>query len=90
MTAEIEIFRRKSDHYLQPEGSKYIVSKESIEGKSEQEILDKFYKLNKRADMTLYRKFIDKEWDKKLNEWYNSEDYKRRSFSLFYENSIVD
>jgi len=37
-----------------------------------------------------YNEFADTEWKNRLKEWYASENYKKRSFSLYYENSIVD
>ena len=89
MEVKINVFIRKSDHWKQPRGQKYNIKEETIKG-TEQEILDKFYKKNKQCDASYYIKFIDTKWEKKLKEWYNSDDYKRRSFSLYYENLIVD
>jgi len=90
MEAKINVFIRKSDHYLQPRGQEYDVKEEVIEGNTEQEILDKFYKKNKNADASYYNKFASKYWDNKLKEWYDSPDYEKRSFKLYYENRIVD
>ncbi len=87
---KINVFVEKSDHYKQPRGHEYNVNEEIIIGNSEQEILDKFYKKNKRADASYYHEFADSKWKLKLKEWYNSDDYNKRSFSLYYENSIVD
>ena len=90
MEVKINVFVRKSDHYKQPKGQEYNVKKEVIIGNTEQEVLDKFYKKNRRADASYYNEFVDSKWKSKLKEWYNSDDYKKRSFSLYYENSIVD
>ena len=91
MKAEIKIFVRKSDHYkFIILNEQYNIKTEFIEANTEQEILDKFYKKNKRSDASYYNKFTSVDWNKKLNDWYKSDDYKKRSFSLYYENSIVD
>ena len=90
MEAKITIFVRKSDHYNHPKGEKYNTREEHIKGDTEQEILDKFYIKNKRCDASYYFEFSDIEWGNKLKAWYKSDDYKKRSFSLYYQNSIVD
>jgi len=90
MKVKINVFVRKSDHYKQPKVHKYNVIEEVILGNTEQEILDKFYKKNRGADASYYNEFASNEWKNKLKQWYNSDNYKKRSFSLYYENSIVD
>jgi len=90
MEVKINVFVRKSDHWNHPKGQEYNVREELIKGNTQQEILDKFYKMNKRCDASYYNEFADTKWKNQLKEWYASEDYKKRSFSLYYENSIVD
>ncbi len=90
MKVKINVFVRKSDHWKLPEGQKYDIREETIEGRTEQEILDKFYMKNKRCDASYYNKFVEFKWQKKLSDWYKSDDYERRSFGLYYKNSIVD
>ena len=90
MEVKINVFVRKSDHWEHPEGQEYNVWEELNKGNTQQEILDKFYKKNKRCDQCYYNEFADAKWKNLLKEWYDSDDYKQRSFSLYYENSIVD
>ena len=59
MEVKINVFVRKSDHYKQPKGQEYNVKKEVIIGNTEQEVLDKFYKKNRRADASYYNEFVD-------------------------------
>ena len=88
--AKINVFVRKSDHWKFPKRQKYDVREETIVGRTQQEVLDKFYMKNKRCDASYYNKFVDIEWQKRLTDWYKSDDYEKRSFSLYYQNSIVD
>ena len=90
MEVKINVFVRKSDHWKQPKGNEYDVREEIITGDTDQEIIDKFYIKNSRSDASYYSKFTDAVWEKKLQEWYDSDDCKKRSFSLYYKNSIVD
>ena len=90
MIVKIKTFIRKTDHYKQPKGEKYNIKEGVIIGESEQDIFDKFYKKNRRADNSYYNEFKKKEWKEKLSNWYKSEDFKKRSFDLYYHNSIVD
>ena len=90
MEVKINVFIRKSDHWKHPREQEYDVREEIIKGSTQQEILDKFYKKNRRCDASYYNEFADTKWQNKLKEWYNSDDYKKRSFSLYYENSIID
>jgi len=90
MEVKINVFVRKYDHWKHPDGQKYNVREELIKGDTQQEILDKFYKKNRRCDASYYYRFADTKWKNRLEEWYDSEDYKKRSFSLYYENATVD
>lgn len=90
MEVKINVFVMKSDHWNHPRGQRYNVREEVIKGDTQQEILDKFYKKNRRCSMNYYNKFADTKWQNLLEEWYASEDYKKRSFLLCYENSVVD
>ena len=90
MQVKIKVFQRKSNHYNLPEGEQYDITEKFLTGDSEQEILDKFYVINKRGDMSYYHKFADDSWEVKLIEWYGSADHRTRSFELYYGNGIVD
>lgn len=69
-----------------------IKRQEEIEGNNEIEIFEQFYKLNNslRYCNGSYYKFNDLEWENKYNEWLKSDDYKKKSFELYYGNGIVD
>lgn len=69
-----------------------IVSQKTVSGGSEIEVFEQFYKLNNslRYCNGSYYKFVEKEWEDKYNEWLKSDDYKSKSFNLFYGGGIVD
>ena len=70
-----------------------IVSQKDINVSDDIDCFEQFYKLNNslRYCNGSYYKFVDKEWENKYLEWLKSEDYKKKSFNLFYgENGIVD
>ena len=69
-----------------------IKKQKEIEGNNEIEIFEKFYKLNNslRYCNGSYYKFNDLEWENKYNEWLKSDDYKKKSFNLYYGGGIVD
>lgn len=63
-----------------------------IEGDNELNLFIQFYKLNNRLRYCngSYYKFKDKQWERKYVEWLQSDDYKNKSFELYYGNGIVD
>lgn len=70
-----------------------IVNTKEIEGENDISIFEQFYKLNNRLRYCngSYYKFQDNVWEQKYKDWRNSDDYKKKSFNLFYgENGIVD
>lgn len=69
-----------------------IKNQEEIKGNNEIEIFENFYKLNNnlRYCNGSYYKFQDKTWEKKYENWLKSDDYKKKSFELYYGNGIVD
>jgi len=90
MEAIVQEYVRKIDHYNFSGNERFNISEVILEGVDEQEILDKFYLKNRRCDASYYNKFKDFKWECALNKWYNSDDYKNRSFELYYKNSLVD
>ena len=55
------------------------------------DIFEQFYKLNRSLSYTrAYYKFSDKKFNDAYMEWLKSDDYKSKSFNLFYGNGIVD
>ena len=90
MEVKINIYSRKSNHWKFVGDDRYNIREDIIVGDTEQDILDKFYIKNRNCDMSYYHQFQDEKWERKLHEWYKSDDYKKRSFSLFYKDRIVD
>jgi hypothetical protein len=69
-----------------------IKRQEDIEGETDIEIFEKFYKMNNRLRYCngSYYKFATTEWSEKYSEWLKSDDYKSKSFNLFYGGGVVD
>ena len=69
-----------------------IKNQKEIEGKNDIEIFEIFYKLNNslRYCNGSYYKFNDLKWENKYNQWLKSDDYKKKSFNLYYGNGVVD
>jgi hypothetical protein len=65
---------------------------EDIEAETEIELFEKFYKKNNQIRYCNGHqyKFVDSEWECKYKEWLNSDDYKSKSFNLYYGGGIVD
>jgi hypothetical protein len=81
-----------SGGYYESSSTKLIRNIE-IDGITEIDIFEKFYKLNNslRYCNGSYYKFETKDWQDKYNEWLKSDDYKSKSFNLYYgEGGIVD
>jgi len=69
-----------------------IKKQKEISGNDDIKIFEEFYKLNNslRYCNGSYYTFQDKEWDDKYKEWLKSDDYKKKSFDLYYGNGVVD
>lgn len=69
-----------------------IKRQEEIEGSNNIDIFEQFYNKNNslRYCNGSYYEFQDKEWKQKYNEWLHSDDYKNKSFELYYGGGIVD
>lgn len=67
-------------------------SKREIEGCTEIKIFESFHNLNNslRYCNGTYYEFEDKDLRNKYKQWLLSDDYKSRSFELYYGNGIVD
>lgn len=65
---------------------------ESISGNTEVDIFETFYKKNNQLRYCNGSefKFKDSEWKTKYSNWLNSDDYKSKSFNLYYGNGVVD
>ena len=55
-------------------------------------IFETFYSLNNQMRYCNGHsyKFQDKSWEDKYKEWLKSDDYKQKSFSLYYGGGVVD
>jgi hypothetical protein len=70
-----------------------ITSTKDIEDTTEIGLFERFYKLNNslRYCNGSYYKFQDKQWERKYQTWLGSDDYKQKSFNLYYgNNGVVD
>ena len=69
-----------------------IKRQEEINENTEIEIFENFYSKNNRLKYCncTYYKFNSKEWEDKYNDWLKSDDYKAKSFNLYYGNGVVD
>lgn len=69
-----------------------IKRQEELEASDDIEMFEKFYKLNNslRYCNGSYYKFQDNQWEEKYQAWLKSDDYKKKSFELYYGNGIVD
>jgi len=73
--------------------SSVITNTKDIEDTTEIGLFEQFYKLNNslRYCNGSHYKFQDKQWEQKYHEWLKSDDYKKKSFNLFYgNNGVVD
>lgn len=69
-----------------------IIAQRTITAMNDIDAFEQFYKLNNslRYCNGSYYKFKDLEWEDKYREWLNSDDYKQKSFNLYYGNGVVD
>lgn len=69
-----------------------VVSQSTIIAANEIEVFEIFYGMNNKLRYCngSYYKFVDNDWDTMYKEWLKSDDYKQKSFQLYYGNGIVD
>ena len=69
-----------------------ITRTKDISDDTEIGLFEQFYKLNNslRYCNGSHYTFQDKGWEYKYEEWLSSEDYKKKSFDLYYGNGVVD
>ena len=65
---------------------------ETIVATNDIDVFEQFYGKNNRLRYCngSYYKFQDKELETKYKNWLNSDDYKKKSFQLYYGNGVVD
>jgi hypothetical protein len=69
-----------------------ITKTEKINASTEIDVFEQFYKLNNslRYCNGSYYKFQDEQWENRYKSWLQSDDYKQKSFALYYGNGVVD
>jgi hypothetical protein len=70
-----------------------IFSTKELVFESDIDCFEQFYKLNNSLKYCngSYYKFQDPVWSTKYSEWLKSDDYKSKSFDLYYgKNGVVD
>jgi hypothetical protein len=96
--ATLDYWRAKNETVVTETGFRYvdtnsvIKATKTIKDTAEIGLFEQFYKLNNslRYCNGSYFKFQDKEWEEKYKEWLKSDDYKQKSFNLYYGNGVVD
>lgn len=73
-------------------GDSEIKYQRTITARNDIDAFEQFYKLNNslRYCNGSYYKFHDNELSNKYQEWLHSDDYKQKSFNLYYGNGVVD
>ena len=98
MKATLDYWNPRSEDVVTKDGFRYVKTESVITGTKEIEdttkisLFEQFYKLNNslRYCNGSYYKFQNKEWENKYDEWLKSDDYKKKSFELYYGNGVVD
>lgn len=98
MEAILNEWNPKNESVVTTRGFRYLDTKivitgtKKIEANTEIELFEQFYKLNNnlRYCNNSYLQFQSLYLEKRYNEWLLSDDYKRKSFNLYYGNGIVD
>lgn len=96
--ATLDYWNPKNKTVVTESGFCYVDTQSAISGTKDIQdtteigLFEQFYKLNHslRYCNGSYYKFQDKEWEEKYEEWLESEDYKKKSFDLYYGNGVVD
>ena len=98
MKATLDYWNPKNETVVTETGFRYlntdsvITSTKKITDTTEIGLFEQFYRLNNslRYCNGSYYKFQEKQLEEKYNAWLKSDDYKEKSFDLYYGNGIVD
>jgi hypothetical protein len=98
MKATLDYFNPRNKSVVTETGFRYldttsvITRTQDIEDTTEIGLFEQFYKLNNQLRYCngSHYKFQDKQLELKYKEWLSSDDYKSKSFNLYYGNGIVD
>lgn len=73
-------------------GDSKIVRTEELNYISDIDCFEQFYELNNQLRYCngCYYEFQDKTINQKYKDWLKSDDYKKKSFNLYYGNGVVD
>ena len=94
----LDYWNPKNESVVTDTGFRYLDTKsvvtgtKEIQANTEIELFEIFYNLNNslRYCNGSYYKFQDAKWGEKYKEWLKSDDYKQKSFNLYYGNGVVD
>jgi hypothetical protein len=94
----LDYWNPKQETIVTDTGFRYVDTKsvvtgtKEIQADTEIKLFEIFYKLNNslRYCNGSYYQFQDAKWDEKYKEWLKSDDYKNKSFNLYYGNGVVD
>jgi hypothetical protein len=98
MKATLDYWNPKNETIVTESGFRYrntnsvITSTKEITSLTDIGLFEQFYTLNNslRYCNGSYYKFQEKQLEEKYNTWLKSDDYKKKSFDLYYGNGIVD
>lgn len=98
MKAELNYYAPNNKDIVTDTGFRYLdvssvlKSTKIINGDTDIELFEQFYELNNKLRYCngSYYKFVSDDLTEKYNQWLKSDDYKKKSFKLYYGNGIVD
>ena len=98
MTTSLEYWNPQNKSVVTESGFRYrdtssaLTKIVEVEYKDNIDLFEQFYKLNNslRYCNGSFYEFKDDEFHKLYLEWLQSDDYKKKSFNLYYGNGIVD
>jgi hypothetical protein len=81
-----------NDGFRYVDTTSVITNTKKIEDDTEIGMFEQFYKLNNslRYCNGSHYKWQDAEWSNKYSKWLKSDDYRKKSFNLYYGNGVVD
>ncbi len=96
--AELDYWSPKNETVVTETGFRYLDTKsviknqETISAHTDIALFEKFYKMNNslRYCNGSHYTWKDSKFKALYKEWLNSDDYKSKSFNLYYGNGIVD
>ena len=96
--ATLDYWNPRNESVVTESGFRYldttsvITRAKDISDNTEIGLFEQFYKLNNslRYCNGSHYTFQDKGWEYKYKEWLKSDDYKQKSFNLYYGNGVVD